>query len=413
MTTRLALFYDRLVKGPLFGCQQCGQCLLSQTGYVSPMTCPKGLRNGPCGGTLDGKCEVLPEEDCVWLNIREKDYADGGLHKPFDASLVGTSSLTNFLSGRDKPTRLLQPFQGHARADAHLPSVFARKFDRAKPIITYEIASPRDRSGLGRVETIARALQPYVDGINTTTNAGGVPSLHSLETARVVVASGVSPIVQFCGRDQDADAFRKEVREALKDGFANVLVLTGDWNPGTARGRSPQHWFPMDSLQMVDILAGKAGFAKQPFIGVASTAYMNPMSASVDRFLSKLRAGADFTQTQAVTETARFSEWLAKVRSNDEGKRCKILASVPLVGKQRPYEILRQLPGIRVADRFHATLTRDENLLRGGLHAARELVTDLMSLDVDGLHLMNFGVPVEAVVEFVQEVRAMPINSAA
>ena len=409
----MALLYDKLIKGPLVGCQQCGQCVLSQTGFITPMQCPKGLRNGPCGGTLDGKCEVLQDEPCVWLQIRERDYADEGVRKPLDESLVGTSSLFNYLSGRDKPTRLPQPFQGHARADSHLPSVFAQKFDRIKPIITYEIASPRERSGLARVEKITKQVQPHVDGINTTTNAGGVPSLHSLETARVVVAAGVSPIVQLCGRDQGPEEFREEVREALVDGFANILALTGDWNPAHERKVDQDSWFPMDSLQMVDILAGKSGFVKQPFIGVASTAYMTPMAASVSRFLSKLKAGADFTQTQIVTETKIFSEWLEKVRSTREGKRCKILASVPLIGKQRPYEIMRGLPGVVVADEFHATLTASDDMAAGGIKAAGDLASELLALDIDGLHLMNFGIPVEAVIDFIQEIRARPMISAA
>jgi len=409
----LALLYDKLVKGPLFNCQQCGQCLLSQSGYVSPMTCPKGLRNGPCGGTLDGMCEVLPDRPCVWLRIRDRNYGDSGVHKPLDASLIGTSSLANFLTGRDKATRLPQPYQGHVRADSHLPSIFARKFDRIKPIITYEIASPRDRAGLARVEAITKQVQPFVDGINTTTNAGGVPSLHSLETARAVVASGVSPIVQYCGRDQDADAFRQSVRDALTDGFANILALTGDWNPADERKLSPDGWFPMDSLQMVDILAGKSGFEKQPFIGVASTAYMQPMDASVARFLSKLRAGADFTQTQVVTETAIFGEWLNRVRATAEGKRCRILASVPLIGKPGPFKILRRLPGVRVAEAFHRRVANADDMVAAGGSAALDLIRELLAHDIDGLHLMNFGMPIEAVVDIVREIRETPLHSAA
>ena len=408
----MTLLYDKFIKGPIFGCQQCGQCLLSQTGFVTPMRCPKGLRNGPCGGTLDGKCEVLQDQPCVWLRIRDGKYSVDGVHKPLDASLVNTSSLKNYLTGRDKPTRLPQPFKGHARADSHLPSVFAQKFDRIKPIITYEIASPRDCSGLARVEEITQTVHPFVDGINTTTNAGGVPSLHSLETARVVVASGVSPIVQFCGRDQDADTFTAEVREALFDGFANILALTGDWNPNKERGRNPEHWFPMDSLQMVDILAGKSGFVKQPFIGVASTPYTQPMEASLARFMSKLKAGADFTQTQIVTETNVFGHWLQRVRASAEGQRCRILVSIPLIGKPRPYEILQRLPGVTVDRDFAAALAADDNLATAGLNAARQLVRALLALDIDGVHIMNFGVPLEAVIDLIQEVRTYPVNSA-
>jgi hypothetical protein len=56
------------VKGLLFDCRMCGQCILSATGMSCPMNCPKNLRNGPCGGVrADGHCEVRPEMRCVWV----------------------------------------------------------------------------------------------------------------------------------------------------------------------------------------------------------------------------------------------------------------------------------------------------------------------------------------------------------
>ncbi len=409
----MSLLFDKLIKGPIFGCQQCGQCLLSQTAYICPMTCPKGLRNGPCGDTLDGACEVLPDRPCVWLRISDKDGQDDGLHLPFDASLVGSSSLANYVSGRDKATRLPHQYRFAARKDQGQLSKFAQRFERGQPVITFEITSPRDRSGLERVARIAQRVGPHVDGINSTTNAGGVPSLHSLETARVVATNGVPPIVQYCGGDQDTEAFRCQVTSALEDGFANFLVLTGDWNPNTKRELNPQHWFPMDSLQMVNVLAAQSGSSKRPFIGVASNAYTTPMEASIQRFHAKLQAGAHFTQTQVVTETAIFSDWLQQVRLTELGRGCRILASVPLVGKQRPYEILQHLPGVWIADDFKRSLDNSGNLALDGLHAARELISRLLQLDIDGVHLLNFGMPVDAVVDLIQEIRALPMHSAA
>jgi hypothetical protein len=59
---------ERTVKGALFDCKMCGQCVLSATGMSCPMNCPKTLRNGPCGGVRDnGHCEVKPEMRCVWV----------------------------------------------------------------------------------------------------------------------------------------------------------------------------------------------------------------------------------------------------------------------------------------------------------------------------------------------------------
>ena len=63
---------ERVVKGFLFDCRMCGQCVLGSTGMSCPMNCPKQLRNGPCGGVrADGTCEVKPEMRCVWLDAWE------------------------------------------------------------------------------------------------------------------------------------------------------------------------------------------------------------------------------------------------------------------------------------------------------------------------------------------------------
>jgi len=48
-------------------CSLCGECILEQTGGICPVTrCTKGLLNGPCGGSKEGKCEVDSEKDCAW-----------------------------------------------------------------------------------------------------------------------------------------------------------------------------------------------------------------------------------------------------------------------------------------------------------------------------------------------------------
>ena len=65
-------FVERNVKGLLFDCKMCGQCVLSSTGMSCSMNCPKNLRNGPCGGVrANGNCEVKPEMRCVWVEAFE------------------------------------------------------------------------------------------------------------------------------------------------------------------------------------------------------------------------------------------------------------------------------------------------------------------------------------------------------
>jgi hypothetical protein len=91
---------ERTVKGALFDCRMCGQCVLSSTGMSCPMNCPKNLRNGPCGGVRDnGHCEVKPEMRCVWVEayrgsqrIPEGLEAMGKIQFAVDQRLQGRSS---------------------------------------------------------------------------------------------------------------------------------------------------------------------------------------------------------------------------------------------------------------------------------------------------------------------------------
>ena len=100
---------ERLTKQTLFGCRMCGQCTLPSTGYACPMTCPKQLRNGPCGGVgADGCCEVYPEMRCVWLEAFERAESQGRpgdllrLQLPIDHRLWGQSSWIRYWQGRDE-----------------------------------------------------------------------------------------------------------------------------------------------------------------------------------------------------------------------------------------------------------------------------------------------------------------------
>jgi hypothetical protein len=93
-------FVERRVKGLLFDCRMCGQCILSSTGMSCPMNCPKQLRNGPCGGVRpNGNCEVEPDMPCVWVQawkgaeqMRDGHDAILNVQKPVDQSLRETSA---------------------------------------------------------------------------------------------------------------------------------------------------------------------------------------------------------------------------------------------------------------------------------------------------------------------------------
>jgi len=112
-----ALRASRWILGPedhlkrwIFDCRGCGQCVLHSTGMTCPMTCPKELRNGPCGGVrADGSCEVAPGVPCAWTQAirRGRAMSDGGaelarLQPPLDRRLQGRSAWQDLLTGVER-----------------------------------------------------------------------------------------------------------------------------------------------------------------------------------------------------------------------------------------------------------------------------------------------------------------------
>lgn len=103
---------EQAVKTPLFDCRDCGDCSLPDIAYLCPEShCAKNQRNGPCGGSHDGQCEV-PGQPCIWAlaYARLKPYGEEltMLERPSviqDNSLRRTSAWANTFLGRDHAGR--------------------------------------------------------------------------------------------------------------------------------------------------------------------------------------------------------------------------------------------------------------------------------------------------------------------
>jgi methylenetetrahydrofolate reductase (NADPH) len=108
---------EHVGKSVMFGCRDCGDCSLAEIAFLCPESqCAKNQRNGPCGGTRGGRCEVDGYGDCIWLRAYERlknDGREGELlaHAPViqDQSLRGTSSWANYWLGRDHTAKKSQP----------------------------------------------------------------------------------------------------------------------------------------------------------------------------------------------------------------------------------------------------------------------------------------------------------------
>ena len=97
-----ALFsIEEWVKQRLFGCHNCGQCVVRNLPFTCPQQCPKQMRNGPCGGSMNGYCEVYPDRICIWTKINNRADRIGqskslrNIRPAVDWSLYGTSAFWN------------------------------------------------------------------------------------------------------------------------------------------------------------------------------------------------------------------------------------------------------------------------------------------------------------------------------
>ena len=109
---RVVFSLEKASKHALYGCQDCGDCSLPECAYLCPrFSCSKCGRNGPCGGSANGRCE-LDDKECIWARIYErlKTYGESQtmLDGPlafYNAKLDRTSSWANFYLERDHAAR--------------------------------------------------------------------------------------------------------------------------------------------------------------------------------------------------------------------------------------------------------------------------------------------------------------------
>jgi methylenetetrahydrofolate reductase (NADPH) len=105
---RVSHFFEGCVKSLMYGCHDCGDCSLPEIAYLCPEEkCSKNQRNGPCGGSRKGICEV-DDKKCIWRRAYNRLKPHGEERKPFDddiviinAKLLNTSGWQNYYLKRD------------------------------------------------------------------------------------------------------------------------------------------------------------------------------------------------------------------------------------------------------------------------------------------------------------------------
>lgn len=395
-------------KGAMFDCRMCGQCILQQTALICPMRCPKGMRNGPCGGpSLDGLCEVYPDKSCIWVDIYNRSERFGltgrveNLQWPVDWSLQGTSAYWNVLNGKwftPKWSQVLDKPKPEIKVGTNLENIL----NSGRFVVTAELGPPRSANA-DVLRKKAEFFRGKIAAVNITDNARGIARLSSLAGCLILQEAGIEPVLQVSCRDRNRIALQSDLLSAAALGIGNVLLLTGDHQ---RFGDDPQAMgvFDLDGVSLLamarrmrdngELLSGKK-IPSPPrlFLGAAANPEGEPVDLQVLRLEKKVAAGADFIQTQAVFDLGHFKQWMAHVRSLGLHKETKILVGVLLLNSAERAIFLREkVPGMRVSEAVVERLRRAEDPKEEGMKMGQELIQSVGEIEgVAGVHVMSIA----------------------
>ena len=427
---------ERVVKGNLFACSMCGNCILQETAFICPLRCPKGLRNGPCGsGSLDHCC-VDPSRPCVWQLIYRRAEAMGRLDRlrevqaPLDWARVGRETWGQVVSlarqrglfaprylfqrdaWREQGAQLFYDLRQPAwwRGDSeHHPPRTAEPVSRLQArlalgefVVTAEIAPPLGASP-EKIAHHAPLLHDYITAGNFTDNPMATARMSSLARSALLLRQGIEPVLQMTARDYNRLSLQSEILGASALGIRNVLCLTGD--PPMA-GREPFGTIPfdVDAVQMLWILRRMRDDGifldgrplKNPpslFLGVAGSPNAPNLRYEALRLKKKIHASAQFIQTQLVYDVDAFAAWLEALDKRNLLDKVHVLAGVgPLRSAKSARYIATQLHNVSVPPAILARMESARDAPEEGIQIALEIIARLRTMKgVSGIHLMAMG----------------------
>lgn len=428
---------ERVVKGPLFGCRMCGNCLLQETAFICPMECPKGLRNGPCGGSTPEHCYVDSTRPCIWYKIYERAEKMGRLDKlmevlpPLDWEKVGTDTWADvyrqlrkqgvrktFKGWVDPKTRaetwdeffraIRQPewWKGDAQPHAAPPhepvSKLEAKLTAGEFVVTAEIAPPLAAAPDDVLKKIDM-LRDFIDAANFTDNPSATPRMSSLVCSSLAVQKGVEPVMQIAARERTRMGLQSAVLGASALGIRNVLCLTGDHPRLGPSPHGRMDIWDIDSIQMIWILrrmrdechfldARDLKCAPPLFIGAAGSPFASNERFQAMREEKKVNAGAQFFQTNLVYDVDGFERWLAALDKRGVLGRVYILAGVTPMRSAKAARMINEVPGVKVPAHLVERLEKAADPKEEGVQITLEIVDRIKRLPgVSGIHFMAVG----------------------
>jgi len=195
-------------------------------------------------------------------------------------------------------------------------------FQSGKFAVTSEVGPPKGVD-IEEMFNAAELLRGKVYALNVTDQQSSVMRLGSLAVCHLLKMRGLEPVFQITCRDRNRIALQSDLLNAYVLGIENVLCLTGDYiSLGDHPGAKPV--FDLDSvsllhaaseLQQGQDLAGQKLKGSPSFcLGAVVTPGANPIEPQIMKMEKKVKAGAQFFQTQAVYDPKRFEEFMSQVK---------------------------------------------------------------------------------------------------
>ncbi len=285
--------------------------------------------------------------------------------------------------------------------------------------VTGELGPPQNADA-AVISEKAKYLRGYCDAVNITDNQTAIVRMSSIGAGSLVLKEGLEPIIQMTCRDRNRLAIQSDLLGAFALGIRNLLCLTGDHQTFGNHPNS-KNVFDLDSIQLVETVramrddcifqCGDKMNGQEPrfFIGAASAPFASPIDFRPYRLAKKVKAGANFIQTQLVYDIPAFKKFMEKVRELGLHQKVYLLAGVgPLKSAGMAKYMKNNVPGILVPDelieRMEAaaapwkgkeTLTKEDKQDRAnawkeeGIKICIELIQQLREIEgVAGVHVM-------------------------
>jgi methylenetetrahydrofolate reductase (NADPH) len=226
--------------------------------------------------------------------------------------------------------------------------------------VTSECGPPRG-AVLEKISSKAEMLRGYVDAINVTDNQTAVVRMSSFASCLIIKQMGLNPILQMVTRDRNRLAMQSDILGAYAHGINTMLCLSGD-HPCFGDHPMAANVYDLDSVQFIQMVRGMRDNGKfqggddilnppKMFIGAAANPFADPFELRVARLAKKVKAGADFIQTQCIYNLERFEKWMEGVRERGLHEKIGILAGVtPLKSAGMAKYMKNKVPGMDVPD---------------------------------------------------------------